>query len=81
MDVPVVRILSVVDALREALTTGPDGAMEDHIVGARVGECGHYHHPRTDSVDIEIYRVDDASGVRVVIALALPVGSVPDPAV
>jgi hypothetical protein len=46
-----------------------------------VGECCHYHDPRTDAVHVEIYSVDDASGVRVVVALALPVGSVPDPAV
>jgi hypothetical protein len=55
--------------------------MKDHIVGARVGECRHYHHPRTHSVDIEVYRVDDTSGVRVVVALALPVSSVPDPSI
>jgi len=76
-----VWVLAGVRAWVELVRAAPDHASVDDVLGARITNARHDYDPRATAVYVEVYRVNDAQGVRVVIAAECLVTVVPDPPV
>lgn len=81
VEVAHVWVRSLVRAWSEVVRAAPDQTSVDDVFGARISDGRDDHDPGTTAVYVEVYRVNDAKGVRVVVAAEVLVTLVADPAI